>query len=392
MGSMTFRGKDRRGLEVWELRISLGYDVASGGYPRFTERFHGPAVNARRRLHELEDGHDDGQVRRATVCTLGEWFEIWLGVLPMHVRSRRTVQEYTRHTRKTLIPKLGRIRPRKLTVDDVDTLLADQRERGLQPESVAKIKTVLSSALTAAQRRGIVSINVARLSGAVSIPRRRITAIDEAATDNLLAALQQDELWWYTICGVAVTTGMRRGELTSVQLTDVDLAGSMINVQAGADEDDEGVTLSDPKSRAGTRTIRLHERTVQMLAVWELALDTYRRKYGDLWEENNLVFPALNRDVRKGVALRPGRPMLPHSVTRRWTRTRATGVVPAAMRFYDLRHTHATHLLHAGVNVKVVAERLGHESEATTLERYAFALPDMQAAAVDALGWLNLLT
>ena len=47
-------------------------------------------------------------------------------------------------------------------------------------------------------------------------------------------------------------------------------------------------------------------------------------------------------------------------MTQRWATTRAHGLVPERMRFHDLRHTHATHLLHAGVNVKVVTERLGH--------------------------------
>lgn len=392
MGSMVNRGKDRRGLDVWDLRVSLGYDPATGKYPRYTERFHGPRINARRHLHDLEDKREDGQLRRAPVQTVGEWLAIWIPTLPTQVSSRRSAQEYKRHAEGILTRRLGHIRLRKLTVDDVSALLASEYKRGLKPESVAKTKTVLSSALTAALERGYIAVNVARAAKAPKVKRRPITVITEADTDNLLASLQQGDAWWHALVTTAVTTGMRRGELTSMLLTDVNLDSGAISVQWGADEDDEGVDLSDPKSGAGTRTIRLHERTVQMLAAWELELDTYRRRYGDLWEEHGLLFPALNRRTQKGVELRPGRPLLPHSVTRRWARTRATGVVPREMRFHDLRHTHATHLLRAGVNIKVVAERLGHEDEATTLTRYAFALPDMQQAAVDALGWLNLLT
>ena len=60
------------------------------------------------------------------------------------------------------------------------------------------------------------------------------------------------------------------------------------------------------------------------------------------------------------------------------------------MRFHDLRHTHATQLLRAGVNAKVVSERLGHANVSITLNTYAHVLPDMQQSAVDALDWLNL--
>ncbi len=60
------------------------------------------------------------------------------------------------------------------------------------------------------------------------------------------------------------------------------------------------------------------------------------------------------------------------------------------MRFHDLRHTHATQLLGAGVNVKVVSERLGHANVSITLNTLAHVLPDTQQSAVDALGWLSI--
>ncbi len=58
------------------------------------------------------------------------------------------------------------------------------------------------------------------------------------------------------------------------------------------------------------------------------------------------------------------------------------------IRFHDLRHTHASHLLAAGVNVKVVSERLGHASVAFTLDTYAHVMPGQQAEAAAAVSAL----
>src|SRR5450756_34143 len=141
MGSVSHCGKDRQGLEVWELRVSLGYDPATGKYPRLTERFHGPKTNAARRLHDLEREHEDGQLRRAPVRTLGEYLELWLKGLPATGMSAHGRQTYRSHTRKYLIPRLGHISLRKLNRKHVNGMFADLIEEGsLEPASVVKVK------------------------------------------------------------------------------------------------------------------------------------------------------------------------------------------------------------------------------------------------------------
>lgn len=384
---MSHRGKDRLGLDVWELRISLAYDPASRKYPRHTERFHGPEINAKRRLRDLEIEHDDGQLRKASVRTLGEYLELWLKDLPATGMSAHGRQTYRSHTYKYLIPRLGHIPLRKLSREHVKGMFADlMREGALQPASVVKVKTVLSSALTEAEDAGYVNSNVARRAPGPLVKRKPMVTLTEDASDQLLATI--DDAPWQALVLTALTTGMRRGEITALRWSDVDLGGAQISVQQGADHGDEGLVFSDAKTDQARRTIRLHPRTVQCLATHALQIDTLRRKYGNVWEEHDYVFPATMLWRYRGKELRPGRALLPHSVTQRWASMRETGIVPPAMRFHDLRHTHATQLLRAGVNVKVVSERLGHGDVSVTLETYAHVLPDMQESAVTALSWL----
>lgn len=386
MGSMVKRGQDRLGLDVWEIRVSLPFDPVTRTYPRYTERFHGPKVNATRRLRDLEIEHEDGQLRKEAPRTLGEYLEDWLKGLPATGMSAHGRQTYRQQTHKYLIPRLGHIPLRKLRREDVKRLFADLITEGLAPGSVVKVKTVLSSALTEAEDAGYVASNVARRAPGPLVRRRPMVVLTEDASDQLLASTADPA--WHALVLTALTTGMRRGEIVALRSSDVDLAGAQISVQQGADHGDEGLVFSDAKTDQARRTIRLHPRTVQCLATHALWLDATRRKYGNVWEEHDYVFPATMLWRYRGKELRPGRALLPHSITQHWASMRKAGLVPQAMRFHDLRHSHATQLLRAGVNVKVVSERLGHGDVSVTLETYAHVLPDMQQSAVTAMEWL----
>jgi integrase len=337
-------------------------------------------------MRDLEIEHDEGQLRRGAPRTTGEYLEEWLKGLLATGMSAHGRQVYRQQARKYLIPRLGHIPLRKLTRQHVKDLFAELITEGLAPGSVVKVRTALSSALTEAEEAGYVAGNVARQAPAPRVRRKPMVTLTEDASDQLLAAIADPA--WRALVLTALTTGMRRGEIVALRTSDVDLGGAVISVQQGADYGDEGLVFSDAKTDQARRTIRLHPRTVQCLATHSLWLDALRRKYGNVWEEHDYVFPATMLWRYRGRQLRPGRALLPHSITQHWASMREAGLVPAVMRFHDLRHSHATQLLRAGVNVKVVSERLGHGDVSVTLNTYAHVMPDMQQAAVTAMEWL----
>ena len=76
-----------------------------------------------------------------------------------------------------------------------------------------------------------------------------------------------------------------------------------------------------------------------------------------------------------------GSPLRPHSLGQEWVRFLARNGALPRIRFHDLRHAHATHLLSSGVHPKVASERLGHSKVGITLDLYSHVLPNMQADA-----------
>ena len=124
----------------------------------------------------------------------------------------------------------------------------------------------------------------------------------------------------------------------------------------------------------GTKSGRA--RTVALTA---LAIEELRRHKAQQAEEL-LRLGVRQTDDMHVVAQTDGQPLKPNSLTHEFVRFIAGTALPQ-VRFHDLRHSHATHLLASGVHPKIAQERLGHATTATTLDLYSHVLPGMQADA-----------
>ena len=131
---------------------------------------------------------------------------------------------------------------------------------------------------------------------------------------------------------------------------------------------------SDAKTERSERVIDIDPRTVEVLRAHHVAQRDIQSSVGVGYTNNDLVF-----------AKPAGRPQHPDIFSNAFERRVARTDVPR-IRLHDLRHTHATLLLQAGVPPKVVSERLGHASVAFTMQVYAHVIPGMQADAAAAFG------
>jgi len=176
----------------------------------------------------------------------------------------------------------------------------------------------------------------------------------------------------YALWHLAAMTGMRRGELLGLRWADIDCEAKRVAVRQAVISVAYEVSVTTPKS-FNARVIDLDPHTVEMLRQHRLAQDAERIAGGDAYTNNDRVFRKAD-----GTAIHPDvmRTMFDRRVKR-------SGV--KRIRFHDLRHTHATIGLRAGVPVKVMSERLGHATPAFTLQQYAHVIPGMQAEAAQAI-------
>lgn len=166
---------------------------------------------------------------------------------------------------------------------------------------------------------------------------------------------------------LAITTGMRQGEMLGLRWPDVDLDSSRLTIsralqrtrrRRNGDDSGEWFVFGHPKTDGSRRTIELPPVTVDALRRHKESQGVFSSLAGAAWRDQNLVFTT-----------RIGTPLDTSNILHNFHRVlKSAGM--QKMRFYDLRHTHASLLIAAGVHPKKIAERLGHASIKLTMDLY----------------------
>jgi integrase len=243
-------------------------------------------------------------------------------------------------------------------------------DNGLAARTVGHVHRVLHRALGHAATWGVVVQNVASL---VSPPRVASTEIEMLREDDIKAVLQKLRgRSMHPIAVVGLATGMRRGELLALRWQDVDLDAGKIRVERSLEQTKAGLRFKSPKTKHGRRTITIDPATVAELRAHRKGQAERRLTLG-LGKPlaDALVFPTWDFQVRS-----------PNALTKEWSVAMAEAGLKVTL--HSLRHTHASSLIAAGVDVLTISRRLGHASPTITLGVYGhlFANTDDRAAQV----------
>lgn len=312
----------------------------------------------------------DGLPVAASRITLAQFLDSWLADVVIHRVRPRTYESYTMIVRVHLKPALGDMKLRSLRPDHIQRLFSEKLATGLSPTTVRYIHAVLRSALNQALRWGFVARNVATLTDP---PGRRHTEMRTLTPDQVRTFLDgASENRLYPLYLLAITTGMRQGELLGLRWSDVDLGEGKIRItHALQTVRGQGMKLSEPKSDAGRRLIKIGPTVAGALREHRIHQIEGRLQAGPRWIDQDLVF-----------STNSGKPISPRNLVRSFTALLKSLEIPH-VRFHDLRHTAATLMLAQGTHPKVVQEMLGHSQISLTLNTYSHVLPTMQEEAAE---------
>lgn len=279
-----------------------------------------------------------------------------------------TVKNYGIYVRLHIIPKLGKIKLAQLQPAHVQGLYAAMQASGLAPKTIRNAHGVLHAALGKAVAWGLVPRNVAALASPpkAQSPEFRTLTVEE--TKHLGRSVQGNR--WAPMLLLALTTGLRQGELLGLKWGDIDAATGVLQVRRQYERDG---AFSTPKA-SSQRRLDLAPAELRAFKIQREAQSRDRERYGDRYSDQNLVF-----------ATHQGRPLMHRNVFREFKRLLRKADLPD-IRFHDLRHTNATLMLGQGVHPKVVQERLGHSQVGITLNTYSHVLPGLGREAIERLG------
>lgn len=287
-------------------------------------------------------------------------------------RKKGTVKEttyvgYKNIVDKHLLPLIGDIKVQQLEPVSVDHLHAQLRAKGLAPRMVQLIHIVLSNALKQAQRYDIVSRNVAALVERPKAEAYEAQVWTGAQVTTFLNGIREHK--WHAIFFLAVTTGMRRGEILGLHWSDIDLEVGQIKITRNLTMAGREMVVTTPKTKNSRRRIYISPEGVALLRHVHEQQQQMRVRRAKQWQDTGYVFTT-----------QIGTPIKPVKVSQTFDQLGQTLGLPR-IRLHDLRHTNASLSARQGMPLKVLSERLGHASPGFTAKVYQHLYDDEQRAA-----------
>ena len=366
------------------------------GGKRFTKSFRGSIGEARKELRRVIKAADDGEHVAPDKLSLAAWVDRWVALQrrgedtgrgKRGLVNARTIERYEELLRLHVVPTLGNRPLQRISANEIDELYT-QLETRLSTRTVHHVHTVFGACLNAAVRKGLLVVSPASKAEA-PVPGESDAGqvLDQDQLTALLNGFRGSVL--YPIVAVAAFTGARRNEILALRWTDFDHARSTLTIARSLEETKaHGRRFREPKTRRGNRSIAIDDGLSGLLSAerekyLRLAAGVADTADVDLslvkLPAGALIFPSPGADITC--------PRDARSVTKVFSRSAAKLGFPD-LRFHDLRGTHETLLLDAGVPVHVVAARCGHDP-AILLRTYARRTKKADTSAAAVIGTLS---
>jgi integrase len=360
----------RRGAKSWELKFDVGRDPGTGKRNIQYHSFKGSKKQAEIKLAELITSVSAGSYVEPTKLAVGDFargrVKQWEAAGDI---TARTAQRYHQLVENQISPHLGAKTLQKLSRLDIEAWHTALRSGGLAARTIGHAHRVLSKALSDAENDSVIIRNVCKQRKAPKVPESEQAIVKNIP--DLIGKIAGARL--YPMAALALFTGMRLGEVLALRDGRLDLENGVVQVREALEETKaKGVGFKSPKSDAGRRDITLPDIAIAALREHRRQLLELRMKLGaGKLPEDALLFANIE-----------GRPLRPSTVSSDWG-TLAARIGMPEITFHGLRHTHASQLISANVDIVTISKRLGHAKPSVTLAIYAhmFTSDDSKAAA-----------
>ena len=370
----------QRGKNSWRLKFDAGRDEKTGKRKTQFHTFRGTKREAQVKLAELIASVSQAKYVEPNKVTVAEWVrgrvDVWESAGDI---SARTAQRYRQLVENQIAPHIGVKLLQKLRPLDIETwhdaLRAAGRVRGkgeLSARTIGHAHKVLGRALADAVGHEVIHRNVARLKKPPKVDDDGEMVIVRDVPD-LLKKMEGSALRLPGLLGLLC--GMRIGEVLALRWRNVDMDGKVIKVREALEETGKhGIRSKLPKSKAGRRDITMPDDVVEAMRAYRRDQLELRLQLGQgRLPDDALLFATLE-----------GEPRSPSTVSRAWGDFAGKIGLPE-VTFHNLRHSHASQLIDAGVDIVTISRRLGHAKPDITLRIYAHLFRESDAKAAAAI-------
>lgn len=357
----------KNGKVSYQIIIEFEADPKTGKRARQYSTVNGTKKEAEAMLTRLINEADNGGIFKPSTLRLSDWLHEWLKLYLPNIEET-TRAGYRDRIDNKIIPHLGSIPLCNLRTTEIQCWVNMlSTEENLAPKSVKNVFLNLKAALDKAVLLNMIAKNPCTGVELPKLKKYNAEVYDENEIQKLIDAIQGTDMYLFVM--LEILTGLRRGELAELKWSDIDLEKGIIHITRSTVLANGKKITKAPKSLSGTRDIAIGEQLTLILKKEHTKYLADRIKFGaDFIDSGHVI-----RQPK-------GKEFSPDSLTQKWIRFRtAKGLKD--IRLHDLRHTCATSMLLAGINIKVIQKRLGHSDISTTMNIYAHVLPSMNKDA-----------
>jgi integrase len=312
---------------------------------------------------------DGGMSYNGSKITVGQFISEWLTMKEATLRPG-TFKQYCQIANDYIILELGKIRLINLGSEQIQHHYNNMIGDGIGLRTIELTHAVLRGCLNHAVKLNILSRNPTIATIPPKPKPSEKTVLDESQIQALMIAAQTLQPVNAPLYQLALTTGMRVGEILGLKWEDIDFGRKTLNIKRQLNRDPKrGFYFPPPKTKAGIRSVSLGHGITSVLLDHKQRQLQRQMSFLPKWVEIDLVFTEDD-----------GSPIRYNKLIRHFKDLLQKAGLPK-MRFHDLRHTAATHMLINGVDILTVAKRLGHSKTSVTLDTYGHLIPGVQEKA-----------
>jgi len=358
---------------VYRLRVDAGVDPITGKRRQVSKVIHGGKRQANNELRRLIAEVESGVANNAKQ-TVDELANEWLAFKRAEL-SPKTIELYTQCIQRHILPALGHRKVHTLTPRDLDRFYGALAQRGMSAYGIRQVHATIRAALSQGVKWQMIPTNVALIATPPKPPKRAPRAITPEQFGEIIAKTSQTYdpslARFFTL---AALTGARRGEILGLRLLDLDIANASLAITRSVISL-KGQAMVKSTKTGQHRTISLDQISLDTLCAQRDQVMAKAIEGGFSQVENPYFFasdPTGERSIH---------PDWPSHVFRR-----VCDELSLPFHLHELRHFSATQLIAAGVDLRTVANRLGHSDPTITMRIYAHVVEAKDREAADKLG------
>lgn len=392
MGKPKSRGNGegtifQRDKNTWVAEVTTGRDPETGRLKRQTI-YGKEKKEVKEEMDRIKYELNMGIYVEPTKLTVGEWFDTWLKdyKTPPYVKLS-TYVSYEMYIRVHIKPVLGDTPLKELRPEQLQRFYNQKFKSGrsdgaggLSAKTIRNIHNMVHECLSQAIKNGLLMRNVSEAVTLPKVVKKEVRIMTSKEEKLFIRALEGERLKPAFITDL--NTGLRLGELLGLSWDNVDFQNKVIKVRQSLNRlknlDDNAQTKTRLYLEKGLKT-KKSRRDIPISDYLVSVLKQHKQLQSmeGVTNINNLVFCS-----------EAGTPYEPRSFIRKMHAITEKAGIPR-VNVHSMRHTFASRLLEAGVDLKIVQELLGHENISLTADTYTHVSQDLKRSAIDKLNQFN---